>query len=335
MLAPTAFADTVGTLAGFNQPPDTVQDQLQGQVCNDNSALSPNRCTSLVYENFNADMVAGVTSGVQTLDEFLSSTDHVTVFAYSEGAVVASQWLAAHPDASGDTFILIGSPARGDGGVIPIDISTTQEQVVDIGRQYEFWTDQPNNLSSPYYLLAVLNTLAGAVTLHDYTQVDPNDPSMVVWQDGNITYKLLPTGTLPLIAWTGDMAPALDDQLRPLIEDAYIRSVPIPDPTPPATTAVTQEVTTWSAAPAPSAGLASNVNTLEAVPSPETTRLRKTTSQATSAKTSVAPKVRESHKAEHKAEHKAAAAQHKAAAVERKTQRQTAKAERKAGKKDR
>jgi hypothetical protein len=44
----------------------------------------------------------------------------------------------------------------------------------------------------------------------------------------------VPNDTLPLVAWAGPLAPALDNALRPLVEKAYSRPIDIPDPTPPA-----------------------------------------------------------------------------------------------------
>jgi hypothetical protein len=314
LTCPTASADTVGTLAGYNQPQDTVGDQLQGHACNASPDLSPNTCTPILYNN----TVAGQSSiddgaaalnawlGTQTQTQSVAPTDHITVFCYSMGCMSAYTWISQHindanaPSPDQVSFIAIGNPATNDNGVDQIDVTGTQYSVTSIQRQYELWTDFPNNMASPYYLLAVANALVGATSLHDYTQVDPNDPSMVTWTDGRIEYRLLPTDYVPLSF--GD--PAIDNQLRPLIEDAYNRPVPVPDPTP--DTTVTTAVVT-----APVIVSDPVITTLLPVkpvkkPKPQ-------------------PKA-----ATHKATTHTSAAK-----ADRKTERQTAKAERKAGKKDR
>jgi hypothetical protein len=307
----TASADTVGTLAGYNQPQDTVGDQLQGQACNASPDLSPNTCTPILYNNTIASQ-SSIDDGAAALDAWLDTqtqsvapTDHITVFCYSMGCMSAYTWISQHindpnsPSRDQVSFTVIGNPARNDGGIDPIDITGTQYSVTDIGRQYELWTDFPNNPSSPYYLLAVANALVGATSLHDYTQVDPNDP-MVVWQSGNITYKLLPTDYVPLSG--GD--PTLDNQLRPLIESAYARTVPIPDPTPD-TTVTTAVVTAPAIVSDPVMPTLLPVKPVKKPrPQPKTATHKATTHTSTV-------------KADSKAE------------------RQTAKAERKAGKKDR
>ena len=79
-------------------------------------------------------------------------------------------------------------------------------------------------------------------SLHtDYRGVDLDDPNNVRFtpdvngQPGNVTYVWAPTKVLPLVAWAGPLAPALDNALRPIVEKGYHRPVDIPDPTPPAT----------------------------------------------------------------------------------------------------
>lgn len=62
----------------------------------------------------------------------------------------------------------------------------------------------------------------------DYFALPVNHTAMV-------TYVWVPTDTLPLVAWTGPFAPALDNMLRPIVDKAYTGRPAIPDPTPPAT----------------------------------------------------------------------------------------------------
>ena len=141
------------------------------------------------------------------LDTAINSTSgSIIVFAYSNGAQVAQQWLAqfanepSAPSPADLTFVLIGNPTRADGGVDapsggPV-WPQSQYQVLDIAREYDWAADYPNNPSSPYYLLAVLNVFAGFFTIHaDYTNVNINDPANAVWTVGNTTYVLVPTQT--------------------------------------------------------------------------------------------------------------------------------------------
>lgn len=268
-LAGPANAEVIGTLAGYLNPHDRVQDQLQGKICNDNPALSPTRCTPIPYENFSPLIFQDIEDGVAHLDAFLAAqTQPVEIFAYSLGAIVAYTWIERHMNdpnapAPGDIdFIVIGNPASTIGGVDTVlnigapspDITGTQWDVIQIRRQYELFTDFPNNPASPYYFFAVINAVSGQY-LHDYSHVDPNDPAFVVYQSGNITDKLLPTDLLPMyewLRWTGPLAMWLDDVTRPNIEDAYIRPVEVPDPSTvtgltmvdtTATVVTTQEVT--------------------------------------------------------------------------------------------
>lgn len=267
VLAPSANALTVATVAGYAQPHNAVQDQLQGQICNDNPNLSANKCTPVVYDNLSVFVYEAIQQGANNLNAFLATSPKPTlVFAYSEGAIAALTYIEQHmndpnrPANSDVSFIVIGNPSRNSGGIDKFfqgtpyaDITGTPWKVTDIGRQYELWTDFPNNTSSPYFFLAVSNAIQGAY-LHDYTQVDPNDPDMVVWTVGNITYKLLPTDLLPMyewLRWTGPFAQWLDSQTRWKIEDAYLDGVDnrtvysgFPNT---ATTVATQEVSSLGA----------------------------------------------------------------------------------------
>lgn len=116
-----------------------------------------------------------------------------------------------------------------------MDTAYTGTEVI---RQYDGWADWPDDTRN---LLAVANALAGMFSIHtNYRNVDLNDPNNVRYtpdvagQPGNVTYVWVPTKTLPLVAWAGPLAPALDKKLRPIIEKAYHRPVDIPDPHAPA-----------------------------------------------------------------------------------------------------
>ena len=109
------------------------------------------------------------------------------------------------------------------------------DPVTIISRQYDGWADFPTNIFAPGYLLAVLNAIDGAITIHnDYTEASLlNNPANVTWTQGNITYELVPTQNLPINqGWCniglGFLADALDAMQRPMIDAAYTNR---PNPT--------------------------------------------------------------------------------------------------------
>jgi diacyltrehalose acyltransferase len=209
--------------------------------------VSPNTCTNLIYP------FLSIPEGVTTLGTTISSTSGpIIVFAYSQGAQVAEQWLKQNanspnaPNANNLVFVLTGNATRAYGGSLVepaggVDSLSaevwpqSQYQVVDIARQYEYSADYPNNPLSPFYGLAIVNAVLGGYYLHDYTSVDNlsaiNDPANTVWKVGNITYVLIPTQTLPLLDPLQQMgltslAGQLNGMLKPLVDSAYNRNYP-------------------------------------------------------------------------------------------------------------
>lgn len=192
--------------------------------------------------------------------------DGYAVFAYSQSARIASLQkasLIAEYDPADDatihhvTFVLIGNPNRGNGGIlqrfeglhIPVlDVSfdgasPTNSPVVDgdflyptadIARQYDGWTDFP---AYPLNLLAVLNAAAGIMYLHgDYFVGDAANPVagqryLYQGQVGDTNYYMIATNRLPLLlplASLGVPEPvlvALDAPLRVMVEWGYKRDV--------------------------------------------------------------------------------------------------------------
>ncbi len=128
---------------------------FHGAVCD-----SPNSCTLVYYPWFVTPL------GITALEDALATTSAETadgkiiVFGYSNGALVAEQWLEQHlndpniPSPERLSFVVIGNPAR--------DLwPDSPYQVIDVSRQYDAASDYPNNLASPYYMLAVMNAGAG------------------------------------------------------------------------------------------------------------------------------------------------------------------------------
>ncbi|WP_319432307.1 PE-PPE domain-containing protein [Mycobacterium sp. RTGN5] len=253
--APIGNAATVLTLeggfVGMQHIWHFVPQQLQGDLCK-----SPNHCQPVDYFAFpgRAFTDEGAAKVVQAIDA-LPSDEQIVLFGHSEGGQVIYADLrrfaadpSSAPDPSRLTWVSIGNTENPYGGRRPKTETATAPwlppdtayQGTEVIRQYDGWADWPDD---PRNLLAVANAVVGMFSIHsDYRQVDLDDPNNVRFtpevagHPGKVTYVWVPTKTLPLVAWAGPLAPALDNALRPIIEKAYHRPVDIPDPTPPAGT---------------------------------------------------------------------------------------------------
>lgn len=220
-----------------------INETLHGVVCQ-----APNTCTEITYPSFVTPV------GVGALDDAISAADGpIVVYAFSNGAQIAQHWITDHkddpdaPPAQNVTFILMGNSTRKYGGIDKaFEVSQpSQYHVVDIAREYDPVADFPDD---PTNLLAVANTLSGFVTLHDYRDVDINDPNNIVWTEGNTTYVLVPTENLPLLnplrlIGLNALADQLNGPLKEMVDEGYDRSyipadaLPAPEPTPTPTVA--------------------------------------------------------------------------------------------------
>lgn len=240
--SPTAQAATVLTIEPLNlgQGP-LIDTQLGGALC-----AAPNTCTSVQYPA--SLSLTSIPDGASVLNSLIgTAVNPVVVFGYSEGAQVAATWMAqygsgsAAPAAHDVSFVLIGNPNRAYGGASNelakmLNIATppdTQYQVTDVAREYDFWADLPTGRLNS---IALVNAIAGSLFIHtDYTKVDLADPNNVTWKEGNITYVLVPTETLPMflpLQWAGldSLADSLSAEYRPIVDSAYDRPVPVPAP---------------------------------------------------------------------------------------------------------
>jgi hypothetical protein len=183
-----------------------------------------------------------------------SSSDTVTVVAFSEGAVAASHEVSALGPSDNVNFVLAGNPERPNGGIlarfpagtyIPIlgitgrnATSATGAPVVMVTQQYDGIAEAP---AYPLDLAADLNALLGAYYLHGggtydsvgaYSNVDPNADGNIITTSGNMTDILVTAapGALPLfipLAQAGVPQPilvALDPAVRAIIETGYNRT---------------------------------------------------------------------------------------------------------------
>lgn len=166
----------------------------------------------------------------------------VIIHGLSQGAVVATRYLRAHPNA-GNTYVLVGNPNRPNGGImqrfnglhIPfLDISfdgatpTDGDAVIDIAYRYDGWADFPKY---PLNVLATANALLGIVFLHGKADLNVNAETLAAAEQsthGNTTYYLLESQRIPLLMPFDGIVPdqvldALDRPLRAIIETGYDR----------------------------------------------------------------------------------------------------------------
>jgi hypothetical protein len=195
-----------------------------------------------------------VGQGVVNLDQAINQTssaqpvgDSIVVFGYSQSARIASIEkgnLAAAGSNLPLSFVLIGNPNRPNGGIlerfqgvkVPIagitfDGATptnTNFQTVDVTRQYDGWSDFPNNPLNPF---ATANAIAGIQYLHsDYQSVGLGD-ALYQGSYGDTDYYMIPSQRLPLLIpleQAGVPSPVvtmLDAPARVLVESGYDRTI--------------------------------------------------------------------------------------------------------------
>jgi hypothetical protein len=191
-----------------------------------------------------------VEQGVVNLDQAINAQpagESMVVFGYSQSARIASIQ-KANLAAAGSTlpvsFVLIGNPNRPNGGIlgrfegvkIPIagitfDGATptnTDFKTVDITRQYDGWSDFPNNPLNPF---ATANAVAGIHYLHgDYQSVGLGN-ALYQGAYGDTDYYMIPSRRLPLLMpldEAGVPSPVvaiLDAPVRVLVESGYDRTI--------------------------------------------------------------------------------------------------------------
>jgi hypothetical protein len=189
-----------------------------------------------------------VAQGVKNLEERNPQGD--VVFGLSQGAVVISRYKAAHPEGTGNTWVLVENPSRPNGGIlerfaglyIPVlDISVSGatpdngDTTVDVARQYDGWADFP---TYPLNILATANAIAGMILVHGQTQTELTAAdieaakaggSAYYQEHGSTTYYLIRTPLVPLLMPLKGIVPdpilgAIDPVLRTFIEMGYDRS---------------------------------------------------------------------------------------------------------------
>ena len=197
-----------------------------------------------------------VGQGVTNLDQAINAQpagESLVVFGYSQSARIASIQkgnLAAAGSTLPVSFVLIGNPNRPNGGIlerfeglnIPIlgvtfDGATptdTNFETVDITRQYDGYSDFPNNPLNPF---ATANAIAGIHYVHgDYQSVGLGD-ALYQGSYGDTDYYMIPSRHLPLLMpldEAGVPSPVvtmLDAPTRVLVEAGYDRTISPGSPT--------------------------------------------------------------------------------------------------------
>ena len=172
------------------------------------------------------------------------------IFGNSQGAVVLSRYKAAHPEGTGNTFVLVENPSRPNGGILErfaglyipgLDISLSGatpdngDTTVDVARQYDGWADFP---TYPLNLLATANAIAGMILVHGQTQTELTAAQIEAAKaggnayyqvHGDTTYYLVRTPLVPLLMPLKGIVPdpilgAIDPVLRTFIEMGYNRT---------------------------------------------------------------------------------------------------------------
>ncbi|WP_431231283.1 PE-PPE domain-containing protein [Mycolicibacterium psychrotolerans] len=261
--APMLTAATVDYLRGTNigwTPTDQQYRAFISRVLDgtDTPAATPTSAGNIAYNAgfwpvsnnyiFDKTWNQSVAQGVKNVETRDPQGD--VIFGLSQGAVVLSRYKAAHPEGTGNTFVLVENPSRPNGGIlerfaglyIPVlDISVSGatpdngDTTVDVARQYDGWADFP---TYPLNLLATVNAIMGMIYVHGQTQTELTAAdieaakaggSAYYQQHGDTTYYLIRTPLVPLLMPLKGIVPdpilgAIDPVLRKFIEMGYNRA---------------------------------------------------------------------------------------------------------------
>lgn len=207
--AGTAGAATVGTLAGFTQPETDMAGMLGAPLC-----APPNICQVVHYNNNWPDPFNN--GGAEASTVFVNTTTGEKILAgYSLGGADLTVYVLRN--LSGPTnlrVITFGNPLVGR---IP---GTVAYPVTEVINEYDAASDRPQDW---WNLFAALNVQASQ-RHGDYSSASLTAPASV-YVDGNVTYRLVDTYPLPLIAWMDPASAAFwDPILRPWVDSAYHRT---------------------------------------------------------------------------------------------------------------
>lgn len=237
---PYALVAKVLTVTGYTAAGALEWDMskvFQGGFCD---ADSGNTCAPVPY--LSGLPLVGEYDGLRALRSAIkSSTGETIVMGYSQGALIAADWIeqnagrAGGPSPENLSFVLLGNPLRKYGGVRPaydIEPPTPESDyhITDIALEYDGAADFPDN---PFNLLALANAIAGFqyVHIYGYDDADLDTADKLVWIDGNTTYVLIRSQNIPLLEplrrlGLDDLADRLNGPLKEIIDSAYDRNYP-------------------------------------------------------------------------------------------------------------
>ncbi|KWX67500.1 PE-PPE domain-containing protein [Mycobacterium sp. NAZ190054] len=237
---PYSLAANVLTVTGYTAGGALrwdMSEAFQGSYCD---ADSGNTCTPVRY--LSGLPLVGEADGLRALRSAIGSSAGPTiVMGYSQGALIAADWIERDGDRADSprpedlSFVLFGNSVRKYGGVRPafdIDPPTPEGDyhVTDIALEYDGAADFPDN---PFNLLALANAFAGFqyVHIYGYDDADLEDGDKLVWVDGNTTYVLIRQQNIPLLEplrrlGLHDLADRLNGPLKEIIDSAYDRDYP-------------------------------------------------------------------------------------------------------------
>jgi hypothetical protein len=201
--------------------------------------------TGVNSETPDVSVAQGVTILNSAINQQIAAGNHVTVFGYSQSAVVASQEMAQlsassnPPSPSQLSFVLVGDEANPNGGIItrfevpgaPLSLPSlgaTFNEAPTAGsiyptavytQEYDGFADFPEY---PIDVLSDLNAYVGVFTQHfGYADLTPQQISSAIplstTGDTTTKYYMVPTANLPLLAPVR-LIPLIGDPLADLVQ---------------------------------------------------------------------------------------------------------------------
>lgn len=192
--------------------------------------------------------------GQWTLTNAIGDDLSPTIFGYSKGAMIGSEWKRSFNASTPYTgvspkFAFIGNPERPNGGLAvridpfrsagsatPTETAGAPGQITteDYAYQYDFFADVPTNMLN---LISMANWVLGVGNHFSYPD-DPDRKAVPQGAYGDTEYYLIPSTTVPLlqplqgIPFVGTtLADMLDPVVRVLVEAGYDRKISPGQPT--------------------------------------------------------------------------------------------------------
>lgn len=224
-----ARADTVLAAEGLMQRPGKTATAFGGAFCQ-HGCRSVNNPTGLLTGFTNqargADRIEAEVAAA--LADPAAGT--VTVIGWSLGAAsidtTEQRWQAdpeSAPAPGRVRLVTFGRPNDRDSDRQAVQPEFRIERL-DVVMQYDRIADKPDRFG----LFSFINSAMAGSRHFDYFAADINDPSNLVYRDGQTTHMLIEADVLPMLRWRDWFTPddrmaELDAKYRPLIEADYDR----------------------------------------------------------------------------------------------------------------